>query len=43
MIREAPSGLPIKDIANLSVVVKDSIVPVGDLKELEPDTKVLFL
>ena len=42
VIRDAPSGLPIKDIANLSVVIKDAIIPEGDLKELGPDAKVFF-
>ncbi|XP_065057686.1 sperm-associated antigen 17-like isoform X2 [Rhopilema esculentum] len=39
IIQEAASGTRIKDIAKLSVVIKDSIVPEGEVNNLEQDKK----
>ena len=42
IIQEALSGTKMKDIAKLSVVIKDNIVPEGDVKNLEQDKRVRY-
>ena len=39
---KVPSGHKLKDVARYEVVVKENVVPEGDLHELEAEKKVLF-
>jgi len=39
---KAPSGHKLKDVARYEVKVKESIVPEGDLHELDAEKKVAF-
>lgn len=41
VIKSSPSGTKIKDIANLSVIVKNAVVPPEDLKVMEQEKKVI--
>lgn len=42
IVMKAPSGHKLKDVATYEVKVKESIVPEGDLKELDTERKVSF-
>lgn len=42
IVMKAPSGHKLKDVATYEVKVKESIVPEGDLKELDAERKVSF-
>ncbi|PFX34574.1 Sperm-associated antigen 17 [Stylophora pistillata] len=42
IVVKAPSGHKLKDVAKYEVMIKDSIVPEGDLQELEAEKKVEF-
>ena len=42
IVMKAPSGHKLKDIARYEVKVKESIVPEGDLQELDAEKKVSF-
>ena len=42
VILDSPSGTKIKDVATLPVVIKDSVVPEEDLKDVDQDKKVTF-
>lgn len=43
IIQKAPSGTKMKEIADLSFVIKDSIIPEGKLQEIEQERKVILL
>ena len=42
IIQKSPSGTKMKEIADLSFVVKDSIIPDGQLQEMEQERKVVL-
>lgn len=42
IVMKAPSGHKLKDIARYEVTVKESVVPEGDLMELETEKKVAY-
>ena len=42
IVMKAPSGHKLKDIARYEVTVKESVVPEGDLTELETEKKVAY-
>lgn len=42
IVMKAPSGHKLKDIARYEVKVRESIVPEGDLQELDVEKKVCF-
>ena len=42
IVMKAPSGHKLKDVARYEVKVKESIVPEGDLHELDAEKKVTF-
>lgn len=42
IVMKAPSGHKLKDIARYEVTVKESVMPEGDLMELETEKKVAY-
>ena len=42
IVMKAPSGHKLKDVARYEVKVKESIIPEGDLHELDAEEKVFF-
>lgn len=42
IVKKAPSGHKLKDVARYEVEVKESIVPDGELHELDAEKKVSF-
>ena len=41
IIRSSTSGTKIKEVADLSLVVQDSVVPEGELQEMDQEKKVI--
>ena len=41
IIQDSPSGAKIKEIADLSFLVKDSAVPEGQFEEIDSEKKVI--